>query len=735
MPEARFAVGALVSGTPPLARVLTRVDWRHDGDGIVDRHTHLYVQPARPGARARRLTHGDWSVESFAWAPDGTRIAFSADQGERADIDAAPAVYAVAARGGEPVELARLAGSCGGVSWSPDGAHVAFLGIDEAGEPYGCEESLWVVPAAGGAPRDLAPGRHLHLWLTLASDLVDWEVGTGGHLAWDGAGAVVCPLTTEGQSALWRFPLDGEPAPAAGGEAHIHGYALGGGRLVTVRAAETGVVELYGEDSGARRGGSRATARRGGGRSPASPTSRSRFPGRPGRSARRSPRRAAPGAGCCRSCSRSSAGRVEAGGPEPWLPDWALTAAGTRMLMPDPRGSASYGRAWLEAIRGDWGGADAEDQLACVDWAVGEGHADPARLGVTGLSYGGFMTHWLISRRPLSRGRGRRTAWSNQISSVANCDQGTLWTPRLGLGRPPADSERLWQQSPLAHADRITTPLLMLQGEADLRCPPADNEQLFVALRALGRPVEYVLYPEESHLMQATARPDRRIDMLERTRALVQVAWRAPSRVGRARRRIHERVGVRSSVMAADQPSDAELLAAAAAGDAEAFCGIYDRYGAPLARWFARSVGEAAAADLAAETVAAAWRARRQFRDDGSGSAAPWLFAIARNVLRDSLRKGRREDRARLRLGLPTDLGEERGFDDVDARLSPSPALSAALAALGAGEREVVALRVIDELGYDEIARRLDIRPAAARLRVSRALRRLRTALAGGEHP
>ena len=204
-------------------------------------------------------------------------------------------------------------------------------------------------------------------------------------------------------------------------------------------------------------------------------------------------------------------------GPEPWLPDRALTGAGTRMLMPDPRGSGSYGRAWLEAIRGDWGGADAEDQLACVDWAVGEGLADPARLGVTGLSYGGFMTHWLIGQDDRFRAAVAANGVSNQISSVANCDLGTLWTPRLGWGRPPADCDRLWQQSPLAHADRVTTPLLMLQGEADLRCPAADNEQLFAALRALGRPVEYVLYPEESHLMQATGRPDRRIDMLERT--------------------------------------------------------------------------------------------------------------------------------------------------------------------------------------------------------------------------
>jgi dipeptidyl aminopeptidase/acylaminoacyl peptidase len=517
VPETRFAVGALVDGRAPLARVVTRADWRHDGDGIVDRHTHLYVQAARPGARARRLTHGDWSVESCSWSPDGTRIAFCADPGERADIDAAPAVFAVSARGGDPVELARLAGSCSGVSWSPDGEHVAFLGIDEAGEPYGCEDSLWVVPATGGAARDLAPGRHLHLHLASGSDLVDWEVEAGGGLTWDGDGTVLSPLTVRRRSALWRFPLDGEPAAHPGGEPHLHGYAFGGGRLVTLRAAGAGVVELHLEDEGT---APRRLTRDGAAWQRALAGVALEQVSIPGPAGPISATLAAPrgaGRGPLPLVLSIIGGPGASWGPEPWLPDWALTAAGTRMLMPDPRGSASYGRAWLEAISGDWGGADAADQLATVDWAVGEGLADPARLGVTGLSYGGFMTHWLISQDDRFRAAVASNGVSNQVSAVGNCDLGTLWTPRLGWERPPAGIDALWQQSPLAHADRISTPLLMLQGEADMRCPAADNEQLFVALRALGREVEYVLYPGESHLMQAVGRPDRRIDMLERS--------------------------------------------------------------------------------------------------------------------------------------------------------------------------------------------------------------------------
>ncbi|HYL40795.1 MAG TPA: prolyl oligopeptidase family serine peptidase, partial [Candidatus Binatus sp.] len=79
-----------------------------------------------------------------------------------------------------------------------------------------------------------------------------------------------------------------------------------------------------------------------------------------------------------------------------------------------------------------------------------------------------------------------------------------------------AGMEQLWRQSPLSNVANVRTPLLLLQAEADRRCPPADNEQLFIALRVLGRTVEYVLYPEEHHVYQAAGRPDRRIDRMTR---------------------------------------------------------------------------------------------------------------------------------------------------------------------------------------------------------------------------
>jgi RNA polymerase sigma-70 factor (ECF subfamily) len=169
--------------------------------------------------------------------------------------------------------------------------------------------------------------------------------------------------------------------------------------------------------------------------------------------------------------------------------------------------------------------------------------------------------------------------------------------------------------------------------------------------------------------------------------------------------------------------TDAELIDAAAS-DAGAFGELYRRHVSTVHGWFRRRL-EWAASDLTAEAFAQAWLSRRSFRDEADGSALPWLFGIARNVARESARRNEVETRARRRLGLPTDMASEGGYDAVEARLSPRAALTEALETLPEHEREALELRVVDELPYPEVADRLGVRPAAARLRVSRALRRL----------
>ena len=215
-------------------------------------------------------------------------------------------------------------------------------------------------------------------------------------------------------------------------------------------------------------------------------------------------------------------GPLGAWAPAPHIEVILLVAAGYRVVLPNIRGSASYGRDWIRPQLGDWGGVDAADVHAALDHVIALGLADPDRLGVLGLSYGGFMVNWLVGTTDRFKAAVSENGVTNQINDWANSDSGPEYDRSSLLGDPysPEGIEKLWRQSPLRNVTAIRTPLLMLQAEADLRCPPQDNEQLFVALRRLRRTVEYVLYPNESHTYGNAGRPDRRID--RQTRML---AW------------------------------------------------------------------------------------------------------------------------------------------------------------------------------------------------------------------
>jgi RNA polymerase sigma-70 factor (ECF subfamily) len=182
--------------------------------------------------------------------------------------------------------------------------------------------------------------------------------------------------------------------------------------------------------------------------------------------------------------------------------------------------------------------------------------------------------------------------------------------------------------------------------------------------------------------------------------------------------------------------TDAQLLAAARR-DPLAFREFYDRYAVWVRSWFQRQTGsDSAALDLTAETFAQAWHGARRFRDLADGSGAPWLFGIARNLLRQYHKHNRIESAARERLGLPAQWADCEDYDAVDERLeagSLAPALRHAVRALPREQRRALVLRVVEGMEYDEVAGALGCSQNAARLRVSRALRSLGLKLRGAE--
>ncbi|MDP9269690.1 MAG: prolyl oligopeptidase family serine peptidase [Chloroflexota bacterium] len=517
--EARFTVGRVTEGVEPTARRLTRVDFRDD-TGFLDHRVHLWLTSPRRGARSRQLTSGDFDVLSPAWSPDGATIAFVTDLGPDAGLTPQTVLCAIPVAGGELRRVAALRGDLLAPAWSPDGRFLAALGTDVADPPEATQPEVWLIDARTGEARSLSPGLDLPVGVWASTHLNKSDQPEGP--IWLDDQSVVALVTRRGRCLPYRFGVDGTWAPLVDPESWIvaDGIAAARGRVVVNAQVDGTPAELHAVQDGALR---RLT--RHGGAWPR------RFP-----TPLLAERMAAGPAGQIQVWLSSPAGAGDEplptildlhGGPTgSWGPGasvdvLALTAAGYRVARPNIRGSAGFGREWVEGLGARWGEADQADALTVADWLVAEELADPHRLGLLGLSYGGFLVNWLVGVTDRFATAVSENGVTNQATAWAECYFGVYDTRRTGLGDPLSEegAAALWSRSPLRNVASIRTPLLMLQAAEDRVCPASDNFQLFAALRALDREVEYILYPEEHHVMQVIGRPDRRIDRLARVLA------------------------------------------------------------------------------------------------------------------------------------------------------------------------------------------------------------------------
>jgi len=196
-------------------------------------------------------------------------------------------------------------------------------------------------------------------------------------------------------------------------------------------------------------------------------------------------------------------------------------AAGYAVVFSNPRGSSGYTEAWGRAIRGPveggpgWGSVDYEDVMAVVDEAIKSfDFVDATRLGVMGGSYGGYMTSWIVGHTNRFQAAISERAVNDILSEGGASDISIRWKAVTGV-HYWEHHEAMRQVSPATHAKNITTPLLILHSENDLRCPVSQGEDLFTRFRSLKRDVELVVFPDESHELQRSGSPFHRVKRFE----------------------------------------------------------------------------------------------------------------------------------------------------------------------------------------------------------------------------
>lgn len=192
-----------------------------------------------------------------------------------------------------------------------------------------------------------------------------------------------------------------------------------------------------------------------------------------------------------------------------------LAAKGYAVFYVNPRGSHSYSQEFVNAVRGDYGNGDYKDIMAGVDYITAKyDWIDKDNLGVTGGSYGGFMTNWIIGHTDRFKAAVTQRSISNWVSFRGVSDIGYYfsdWQIKADFN----DIDTMWHHSPIKYADRMDTPLLILHSEHDYRCPIEQAEQLFIALKYRKKETSFVRFPAADHNLSRTGKPNLRVERLE----------------------------------------------------------------------------------------------------------------------------------------------------------------------------------------------------------------------------
>ena len=499
--------GATKSKKPKAKKpwVIDRLLFKEDEIGYLDRRrTHLYVLELS-SKRLTQVTSGDYDDSAPAWSPDSRMLAFASNRSQpdpdrTYNID----IWTVAAdntdKGAHPAQITTNPGQDNFPAWSPDGKWIAYVTqLDPHLFEYATKH-LAVSPAAGGAAKVLTQA--------LDRNVSDPRFSADGNsiyfIADDDATQNLCRIPSGG----------GEITRLIGGRLMLYAYSLAkSGEIAAQITTADRPSEIF-----VQRGQSEPTR--------LTHTNDAfltqlklvqpeyvHFKSKDGTSVAGflykpldySPGKKYP------TILRPHGGPVWAYYAEFSHLAQLFAANGYAVLLPNPRGSSGYGEKFCKAIFADWGNKDYQDDMAMVDYALQQAIADPDKLAVGGWSYGGISTDFIIAQTTRFKAAISGAGEALNTSMYGHDEYQRDYITELGT---PWENHALWDKlSPFYRITNITTPALFMGGDLDWNVPILGGEQMYQALKQLGRTTELVVYPGEYHEFKT---PSHLKDRLER---------------------------------------------------------------------------------------------------------------------------------------------------------------------------------------------------------------------------
>lgn len=468
---------------------------------------------------AKQLTCGDYNVSNPVWSPCGKQIAFTSNRLPEADLNPSISdLYLVSVCCGESTKLTASDGRAADPIWSLDGKEIVYL-YHQSEFKGATLPKFYRIPAKGGQAVCLNDQMELPVGASVTTD--SHYGGSSMSPVWATNGYIYFAAADHGYAHLYRLAAaGGEVEQVSHLQAGIYGFTLdnAGKKAALALVEPLSPGELYSFDLDSKEieclthtndellstlalstpeefscKGVDDWDLQGWVMKPANFESGHKYP---------------------------MVLEVH-GGPHAMFGDafffefQLLCSRGYVVVYTNPRGGHGYGQKFVDAVRGDYGGKDFGDLMATVDWTIAHfDYIDGERLGVTGGSYGGFMTNWIVGHTNRFKAAVTLRSISNWTSFTGASDIGSYFTENELNVNPWDDPEQMVKFSPLTYVKNIETPLLILHGEEDLRCPIEQAEQLYVFMRRLRKTVAFMRFPGSNHELSRSGKPSLRMERL-----------------------------------------------------------------------------------------------------------------------------------------------------------------------------------------------------------------------------